>query len=212
MHMEWPRDTVPLSESWQRAWAATGARGNGQALADELVARYSEPQRKYHSLQHLSECLSAFEAVRGLATHPAEVELALWFHDAIYDVHRHDNEARSAKWARAALIEAGADEEAARRIEALVLATRHSLPPVTLDERLLVDIDLSILGAPTDRYAEYERQVRAEYAFVPGWLFARKRRAILQSFLDRPSIYGTDHFRASLEERARANIGASLAS
>jgi predicted metal-dependent HD superfamily phosphohydrolase len=203
-------DSVLLNESWQRAWIAAGGHSDGGTLAGELVARYSEPQRKYHTLQHLSECLSAFAPVRGLAVRPGEVELGIWFHDAIYDVHRHDNEQRSAEWARTALLEAGVAGEVALRVEALVLATRHSLPAGSPDEQLLVDIDLSILGAPADRYAEYERQVRAEYAFVPAWLFTRKRRAILRSFLDRPRIYGTDHIRASLEERARANLRSSL--
>jgi predicted metal-dependent HD superfamily phosphohydrolase len=204
------RDSSLLLESWLSAWAGGGACHDGSVLGNELLLRYSEPQRRYHSRQHLSECLAAYAEVRVLAVHPAEVELALWFHDAIYDIHRHDNEERSAEWARTALLDAGVEYDAAQRVAAMVLATRHAQPPTTADEQLIVDIDLAILGAAPERYAEYERQVRAEYAFVPGWLFGRKRRAILRSFRDRTYIYGTEHFRTQLEERARANIGASL--
>lgn len=196
----------PLHHSWQRAWAGIGARTDGQGTYEQLLARYSEPHRHYHTLQHLGECLAMFDSVRGLPEHPDEVELALWFHDAIYDTHRPDNEERSADWARAALREAGVANDAADRVHALIMATRHTANPVLPDEQLLVDIDLSILAAEQARFDEYEEQIRQEYAFVPRWLFRRKRRAILQGFLDRPSIYSTAHFKQALEQLARENL------
>lgn len=196
----------PLHHSWQRAWAGIGARTDGQGTYEQLLAGYSEPHRHYHTLQHLGECLAMFDSVRGLPEHPDEVELALWFHDAIYDTHRPDNEERSADWARAALREAGVANDAADRVHALIMATRHTANPVLPDEQLLVDIDLSILAAEQARFDEYEEQIRQEYAFVPRWLFRRKRRAILQGFLDRPSIYSTAHFKQALEQLARENL------
>lgn len=196
----------PLHHSWQRAWAGIGARTDGQGAYEQLLARYSEPHRHYHTLQHLGECLAMFDSVRGLPEHPDEVELALWFHDAIYDTHRSDNEERSADWALAALREAGVANGATDRVHALIMATRHTANPVLPDEQLLVDIDLSILAAEQARFDEYEQQIRQEYAFVPRWLFRRKRRAILQGFLDRPSIYSTMHFKQTLEQRARENL------
>ena len=192
--------------SWTRAWGGVGAVGDGGALMRKLVACYGEPQRKYHTLQHLAECLAMFESALGLAPHAAEVEVAIWFHDAIYDVRGSDNEARSAAWAKTELVAAGVSSEVSERVAALVLATRHDALPVTLDAQVLVDVDLAILGAPADRFAEYERQVREEYSFVPGFLFRRKRRAILRSFLARPYIYSTEYFRSRLEQAARANL------
>ena len=199
-----------LHHSWERAWKGVGGRGDGNSVFRLLVAQYAEPHRKYHSQQHLAECLAAFETVRDLPPHPPEVEAALWFHDAIYDVKRHDNEERSANWARSALVEAGAPIASADRVQTLVLVTRHTAAPVTLDEQVLVDIDLSILGAPKPRFVEYEQQIREEYAHVPGWLFRRKRRAILRAFLDRPRIYSTTHFHDALEELARENLHRSI--
>jgi predicted metal-dependent HD superfamily phosphohydrolase len=149
----------------KQAWAALGASG-GESLQTALLARYAEPHRAYHSRRHLDECLALFREFAHLAERPAEIEIALWFHDAIYDVHRHDNEALSADWARTAMLEAGAPADAAERVAALVLATRHSVAPATPDERLLVDIDLAILGAAPARFAEYEAQIRIEYAHV----------------------------------------------
>lgn len=192
--------------SWQRAWTGIGAVGEGDALLARLMAAYAEPQRHYHTQQHLGECLSAFDAARALAEHPHEVELALWFHDAVYDIKGHDNEQRSADWARTALVDAGVVADIADRVHALVMATQHTAVPSGRDEQLLVDIDLSILGAERARFDEYEQQIRKEYAYVPGFLFRRKRREILKGFLDRPAIYSTPHFHAALEARARDNL------
>ena len=192
--------------SWERAWTGVGATGEGAGTYAALVEKYTEPHRAYHSLQHLTECLSAFEQARSLAANPAEVEAALWFHDAIYDVHRNDNEELSAQWARSALLAGGAAPDSTERVSRLVLTTKHTAAPETHDEFVLIDIDLAILGAEQDRFAEYERQIRLEYSFVPEPLFREKRRAILASFLARPHIYSTAHFRAALEHRARHNL------
>src|SRR5690606_4198480 len=115
-----------------------------------------------------------------------------------------------AELAQRELESSGVGAQAARHVHDLVLATRHDALPVSRDEKVLVDIDLSILGADERRFSEYECQVREEYASVPGWLFRRKRRAILQSFLERDSIYSTPYFIETLEARARANLRRAL--
>jgi predicted metal-dependent HD superfamily phosphohydrolase len=200
-----------LLANWTEAWRALGiAAAPDPALCLELQRRYGEPQRHYHTMQHLGECLTWFEREKALAERPGEVALALWFHDAIYDVHAHDNEARSADWSREAMRAAGANEEAAERIHALVMATRHDAVPEGRDAELLIDIDLSILGAEPARFAEYERQVHAEYAFVPDEVRLPRRRAILQRFLDRPAIFATPRMHALLEARARTNLQQSI--
>jgi predicted metal-dependent HD superfamily phosphohydrolase len=196
--------------SWLRAWHGVGAGGDGATVLQSLLARYAEPHRRYHTQQHLAECLDAFETVKSLPPRPAEVEAALWFHDAIYDVKRNDNEELSAEWAESALLSAGASREAAHLVCDLVLVTKHAAAPVTPDECVLIDIDLGILGSAASRFAEYEQQIREEYAFVPAWLFKRKRRSILRSFLKRPRIYSTEHFHKALEQRARQNLLAAM--
>ncbi|MET3917180.1 putative metal-dependent HD superfamily phosphohydrolase [Variovorax sp. OAS795] len=200
-----------LLANWNAAWRALGLASADEALCTELQRRYGEPQRHYHTLQHLGECLAWFEREQALAERPGEVAIALWFHDAVYDVHAHDNEARSAEWARGAMLAAGAQPEAAERVHALVMATRHDAVPEGLDAELLIDIDLSILGAEQQRFDEYERQVHAEYAFVPEAVRLPRRRAILQRFLAREAIYTTPRMHALLELRARANLARSIA-
>jgi predicted metal-dependent HD superfamily phosphohydrolase len=195
-----------LALSWQRCWAGVGANGDGVQVFEELIKRHSEPQRKYHTLQHLNECIAWFEQVGHLAKRPYEVEIALWFHDAVYDLQSHDNEEQSAGLACLSLMMANVNSDIIERIAQLVLATAHSVESTLHDEQLLVDIDLSILGASSERFAEYEAQIRDEYSFVEDALFRSKRREILLSFLERKRIYTTDPMFNELEAQARINL------
>jgi predicted metal-dependent HD superfamily phosphohydrolase len=200
-------------DSWKRLWGELGATEVNGGLMNQLVAAYSERQRHYHTLQHLRECLAQYEAAAMLARRPAEVELALWFHDAVYDAQRGDNEERSADWARSSVLAAGCAADVAQRVAALVLATKsHVAPADDPDTALLLDIDLAILAAAPARFAEYERQVRAEYAHVPDDAFRAGRARVLRGFVERERIYLTDAFHDALEARARTNLEHSLSS
>jgi predicted metal-dependent HD superfamily phosphohydrolase len=196
-------------ERWSETWSRLGAAAP-KALLAELIARYSEPHRFYHTLQHLRECFSVLEPASHLAWHLGEVQLALWFHDAIYDTHAQDNEELSARWAEQSLVAGGGSSDSAAQVRELVLATKHNAVPEGEDAKLLVDVDLSILGAAEARFAEYERQVRQEYGWVPEDAFRQGRARVLASFLDRSSIYSTAWFAARLEEQARKNLSRSL--
>jgi predicted metal-dependent HD superfamily phosphohydrolase len=200
-----------LESRWRSTWSDLRLPEPPAAVFAMLCRRWSEPHRKYHTLQHLRECLALFDRDRALAEHPGEVAIALWFHDAIYETTRHDNEAQSAAWARLVLLDAGAPRPVADRVHALVMATRHSEVPATPDERLLVDIDLAILGAEPARFDEYERQIRDEYGHVPEALFRSKRREILLAFLARSPIYATPTGVDRFEVAAKANLARSLA-
>ena len=181
-------------------------------LCDRLITAYTEPQRHYHTLQHLAECIGHFDAAKALAMHPGEVEIALWFHDAVYDPQGKGNEQRSADWAMQALRESGADGDVTRRVEGLVMATCHDATPTAPDQQLIVDIDLAILGAPPQRFAEYDRQVRDEYRWVPDLLYRMKRKEILQGFLGRKVLFNTPEFSARFEQLARENLRSAIES
>lgn len=198
-------------DTWQQSWQALGASGTGLEVRQSLLDAYAEPQRYYHTLTHLAECLGWFEQLRDHAQAPAEVAMALWFHDAIYDVKASDNEARSADWAQSVLQQAGVGAAQREHINALILATCHASVPQTPDQALLVDIDLAILGASPARFASYETQVRAEYAWVPEEIFRHKRGELLQTFLARPRLYISDVMHDQLEAPARRNLAQSLA-
>lgn len=204
---------MPSFSQWQSLWKTLGAAPDNipEKLYGELIARYSEAHRHYHTLQHLDECLEKFAELKSLAAHPAAIELALWFHDAVYDPTRSDNERLSAEWAQASILNAGLDGALATRVHDLVLATRHHASPKNSDEAILTDCDLAILGAPPERFAEYEQQIRAEYAFVPDAVFKVKRTEILERFLARATLFNTSLFIARYEAQARANLTGALA-
>lgn len=198
-------------ERWQAMWQTLGAERPPQNLRQQLLDAYSEFHRSYHTLQHLGECLVGLEQLRDLAERPAEIELALWFHDAVYDPKRKDNEQRSADWASEAVLGADLAPVVAERIVAMVMATRHQSLPVTTDEKILIDIDLAILGASPERFAEYEQQIGREYHWVAEAQRIVTRGRILQSFLDRECVYSSAPFKTLLEQRARQNLRASIA-
>lgn len=204
-------DIAFLHHHWDWAWRALGAAGTGVAVRTAVLAAYAEPHRHYHTQQHLLECLTLFDEQRALVDHPAPVAMALWFHDAVYDPRAPDNEAQSAAWAARALHAAGVPPASVQAIEALILATRHLTVPTDPATALLVDVDLAILGADPVRYAEYETQIRAEYAWVEPAMFASKRRAVLAQLQARQPLYQTAALRARLEAPARRNLAQAIA-
>lgn len=205
-----PGGLALLRRSWSRCWQTLGATGDGAALMQQLLSAYQEPQRKYHSLQHLTECLAMLQEHLTLAEEPGEVEIALWFHDAVYDVKAGDNEQKSADWAARSLADAGVAQARIERVVRLIMATRHAVLPEGRDQQLLVDIDLAILGSPRARFVEYERQIAEEYSWVPEMLFRQKRRTVLEEFIARRPIYSTAALRQKLERQAHDNLAFSL--
>lgn len=197
-------------QRWQRLWLALGASVADWVLFAQLQASYAEPGRAYHNTQHILNCLAYFDTLPMLAEQPTEIEIAIWFHDALYDPQQSDNEVRSAEWARHALRTQAIPTARAHRVYDLILATKHDTPPATLDAALLIDIDLAILGQSPAHFAAYDQAIRQEYAWVPDATFRTRRSAVLQHFLDRTRIYQTDYFYTHFEEQARRNLAHAI--
>jgi predicted metal-dependent HD superfamily phosphohydrolase len=196
-------------QRWNTLLVGLGARADTATFA-KLEAVYAENHRAYHTTRHIDECLSLFDSFRPLAAHPAQVECALWFHDAIYEPMSSSNEERSADWMATFCVGVGVAKDAVERIRAHIMATRHVGLAEDDDGRLVVDIDLAILGSDIARYAEFERDVRKEYKWVPGMVYRRKRAEILQSFLDRSRIYHWQPLYERFEARARINVESAI--
>ncbi len=196
---------------WTPSMRSVGARVDSIELFERLRSAYNEPQRHYHTLQQLVECLAWLVEWKDAAEHPHQVALAIGVKDAVLDPMRHDNEGRSARLAFDSLIAAGAETDVARRGRDLVVATRHDSPAGAADARLLVDIDMAVLGASAQRYAEFERGLRREQAHITDFIYRRRRIEALKSLSARIRIYHTDIARAQLEARARANIASMIA-
>jgi predicted metal-dependent HD superfamily phosphohydrolase len=181
-------------------------------MIERLKARYAEPHRRYHTWSHVLACLDARRRITGAEL--PEVDLALLFHDAIYQPLAPDNEERSAEL----LVEEGRrawmHEHLLQRARGLVLATKHGDEPGGARDSeeacVVVDADLSILGAPDEVFDEYERLVREEYAAVDDGVYAKGRASVLRGLLERPSIYATRRAQLLWERSARANVERSL--
>jgi predicted metal-dependent HD superfamily phosphohydrolase len=210
-----PLDDAALAASWMAAWSALG-RPAPAGLQAELMNAWAEPHRHYHDQRHLRECLALWARWRDHSARPGEVAIALWFHDAVHDPRAPqagNNELHSAAWAARSLIRAGADSDTAQRIHDLVMSTQHDAPADLAsgaDAQLLVDIDLSILGSPPERFERYDQDVRREYAWVPGLRYRELRARVLQGFLDRPRLYHGEAATALLGGQARINLAAAL--
>jgi predicted metal-dependent HD superfamily phosphohydrolase len=196
----------PLTIRFAPLWRRLGAKADPEPIANDLVARWSEPWRHYHTAAHLEACLAQLDAHRTLAHEPDLVEIAIWFHDAIYAPRASDNEARSAELAKGVLSVAGVSENFRAKVERLVLATRFHQTDEDPDTALLLDIDLSILGADYETYAAYADAIRREFDWVPAPEFRSKRAAVLSRFLQRPRLFLTAPFSTRLEYYARANL------
>jgi predicted metal-dependent HD superfamily phosphohydrolase len=129
-------------DSWRSTWRGLGVRADDH-LYSTVVEQYAAPGRCYHTVQHLDECFARLSEGSVSAVRLSEIELALWFHDAVYDVHRQDNEERSAAWAESESRKAGLSIDVASRVRDLIMATKHDAVPDSADAKLLVDVDLA---------------------------------------------------------------------
>ncbi|MFI2434470.1 hypothetical protein [Streptomyces sp. NPDC018693] len=179
--------------------------------ADNLLARWQEPQRRYHTLSHLTAVLDHIDVLERYAADPDVVRLAAWFHDAVYLPDRSENEERSARLAERALPEAGVPDARTAEVARLVrLTTGHDPADDDRDGQVLCDADLAILAAPPSAYAAYTAAVREEYHFVPSDAFRAGRTAVLRHLLDLPRLFRTPYGAEHWEATARYNINGEL--
>jgi predicted metal-dependent HD superfamily phosphohydrolase len=201
------RSTVVLS--LKKRWADLAGPGAAAAgLADNLLNRWSEPHRRYHTPEHLVAVLDRLDQLGGASE---AVMLAGWYHDAVYDPTRDDNEAASAELAVLTLAVASVDPATISEVARLVKLTATHLPgPADEAGALLCDADLGVLGGTPQEYAAYRLAVRAEYGELDEASWRRGRTAILERLLARQPLFFTPEGRRRWEESARTNLRGEL--
>jgi predicted metal-dependent HD superfamily phosphohydrolase len=196
---------------WRRCMI-DGARDDSAAIHRRLLDGYGEPWRYYHTLEHIEHCIGWFDACRPLVDNPDALELAVWFHDVIYEPGNPDNEAESAKLYLQ--LSDGVHLPGTRDlVDRLIMATLHlgsSLADGD-DARYMVDIDLSSFGLPWEEFLRDSENLRREAASLDDDTYYHKAKSFHDSLLARERFYYTDFFAARLEERARENIRRYLA-
>lgn len=207
-----------LQSAFLRDARALGATRDEAAWCTRLITAYDEPHRAYHTMKHIEHGLGELEALRGSLANPSLVNLAYWFHDAVYAQNPPtSNEAESGRMAVEAFRSMGIAEALGERARSLILATKtHELPADVAwnddpDLETLQDVDLSILAADPYTFACFERDVRKEYDWVPlESAFVLGRTKVLESFIGRPFIYKRPALHARWELRARENLQRTL--
>lgn len=196
-------------DRWLRLMGAFGFNNN-EGTFRSLISAYSEKHRFYHTLEHVSDCLRYLDTCSSIINEKREVELAIWFHDSIYNPLSGKNERRSADWAASFLSTNSATDDLKSKIRRLIMATKHDTPPHTKDESILVDIDLAILGTDAATYNMFEKAVRQEYQIIPIFLYRKKRAEVLSQFIERPLIYQNEPFISEREQQARVNLANAI--
>lgn len=204
--------SLAILESEWRKDAARFSSSGADEIFKNLVNRHSEPQRRYHGLGHLTALLDLLTRHAPHIPPGVASRLAIWWHDAVYDPTKHDNEEQSAVLAREHLAGLGASAELIDETCRLILMTKnHWDGPSAGDSDHFLDADIAILGARPAIYDEYATGVRQEYSWAPEPAYRAGRSAFLAKALARPRLFRTEAFESAYAAPARANMRRELA-
>ncbi len=196
-------------DRWHILMNRMGFHSN-ETTYNALIKAYSEKHRHYHNLKHLNAVLMHLDSCLSISQNPTNVEVALWFHDAIYNPYSSSNETNSAQWAADFLTKNDADSKTINNITELILATLHTTKPSNQDQYLIIDIDLTILGSNEATYRQFEKDIRKEYKWIPSFIYRKKRKEVLTNFLNKDRIYHHEVFFNQFESQARKNINDAI--
>lgn len=196
-------DKERFIELWSRC--VEDGSADAESVYNLIEAHYSEAHRFYHTSHHIEHCLSQFDLAISEMLEPDAVEMALWFHDVIYDVPTSENERRSAELFRDKT-HGRVDKEFGCNVFDMILITMHRDLPYKHDDKLIVDIDLSSFGLPWEDCERESKNVRSEFAHKTDQEFYASHVKFMQSLLARDSFYTSDFFRDHYEETARKNV------
>jgi predicted metal-dependent HD superfamily phosphohydrolase len=212
---QYAENALTISERFSDLWRKLNAKGDPIQHLDTLISQYSENHRAYHNLNHIDMCLAEFDSAKQFSKMPETLELAIWYHDSVYDTKRKDNEEQSAALLRSMCRETQINPRTARKAESLILATKHDICPAEIDEKLIMDIDLSILGQSWSNFEHYDDAIRKEYigdnpAIAEQIKFYNGRMQVLNYFLTRSQLYYTDFFMQKYDSSARKNLSRAV--
>ncbi len=170
---------------------------------NEIKIQYSSKDRAYHNLTHIAESLKEYD---NFNSYSPKIELAIWYHDVIYNPKRNDNEEKSSEFAKNQLINMNINHSLINDSIRIINSTKHTFVLSNLDEMIMSDIDLSIFGKDKQRLMQYEEGIRFEHGFVPENVYRIERAKILRRFFEKDRIYYIDFFRDKIEVKAKENL------
>jgi len=188
---------------WRRC-VASPPSPDAAVVYGDLFARLQEPGRRFHNIGHIDDCLRRLEEVRPHLQDADAVEVALWFHDAVYVPGDPTNERRSAELFLSHGV--GARPLFRRRVTALILTTRRNRTPRGNDCRFIDDIDLAGFGSPWEEFMYNGDLLRREFASQSDADYYRGLGSFLTALRRRPRLFRTDWFAKRYEAQAQRNL------
>ncbi|MBN1175839.1 hypothetical protein JXA48_04305 [Candidatus Woesearchaeota archaeon] len=192
-------------KAFKQAWENKGGT-NAEKVFDIILEHHQKPHRAYHNITHVSHMLDGLNNSEDIAEDKTAIKIAIWFHDAIYDPTKKDNEEKSAELAYNQCIDNGILEEESQKIKKLILATKHSTTPQTNDEKIIADLDLVVLGLDLKTFKIYSEALRKEYDFVGEVQYWKNRKIVFERFLEQEKLFYTEFFKEKYEKQALKNI------
>lgn len=202
-------DKQRFTSLWKRCQSGGGSKADADDVYQEVYDYYSEPGRHYHTPRHIEHCLTQFDLASAEMEDADSVEMAIWFHDLIFDAQARDNELQSAR----RFVELAGDSmdgEFKTRVYDLIMATAPPRIPKSKDQEFMLDIDLSSFGLPWTDMLRDSIAVRKESRQLTDAQFFPGQLAFLESLVGREHFYFTEYFRSRIEESARSNINRYL--
>ena len=198
-------DKQRFTSLWSRCQTGVSAGASAEDVYKEIHRYYSESGRRYHTPKHIEHCLAQFDLASGEMVNADAVEIAIWFHDLIFDVRANDNELQSAR-RFVELADDSMDTEFKATVHDLIMTTAPPRLPKTTDQNFMLDIDLSSFGLPWEDMLRDSIAVRQESPQLTDAEFFPGQRAFLESLISRKHFYFTEFFRSRIEDTARSNI------
>ena len=204
---------MDLRERFRDLWQRVKAKGDPDKVFDQISAYYSQAHRFYHTLEHIRFCLELLDQFKGVVDDFDALEWAIWFHDLVYNIPGPDNEARSAEFAMQTARYADLDEDFALRVGRYIMITKgHKVgKKAPLEEKIVCDIDLAILGQASEVYDQYERNIWREFGTVyPRQAYCKGRSSFLDEIGRSKKIFLTPLFKKRFDCAAKANLARTM--
>lgn len=186
-----------------------------QQWTDTLISRYTEPQRYYHTIEHIHVMFNYLDHYRHLVKDETVMTLAVFFHDWIYDPKGRDNELESVNCFKEFAAKINLPKSMIIRVSEYIERTiTHTLPvnnpDADSDMCLFLDFDLEVLSRNEADYALYAAQIRQEYDHFIESEYCAGRIKVLKAFLERDRLYFSDVFYLMCEDVARVNLKSEI--
>lgn len=199
-----------LKDKLQERW--NNLTENESYFIYNIARLYGNRDRKYHNLTHINNCLNLMDIVKSELEDPYAVEIAIWFHDLIYYSDSTDNEMESATEATLFLERLDCEKSFIDKVYNLIMITKHTVKPKTIDEMFMADIDLASLGEDPAIFFSNQLNIYEESSLLcvdtefDDAVFYNKNTKFLLSLLSKGYIYYTNYFNSLYEDQAQTNI------